>query len=51
MSQNTLLLYNNLLALPLMAAFLLLGTGEARQVATYPQARWGRLEGGAGRVV
>lgn len=39
MSQNTLLLYNNVLALPLMAAFMLLATNEAAEVAHYPQAR------------
>ena len=37
MNQSTLLLYNNVLALPLMAAWLLLATGEVAQVASYPQ--------------
>lgn len=37
MSQNTLLLYNNLLALPLMAAWTLLGTRELQEVGAYPR--------------
>ena len=37
MAQNTLLLYNNVLALPLMAAFLLLATNEAAEVVKFPQ--------------
>jgi hypothetical protein len=39
LNQSSLLLYNNVLALPLMAAFLLLATNEAAEVATYPQVR------------
>lgn len=38
LDQNTLLLYNNVLALPLMTAFMLLATSEAAEVAQYPQA-------------
>ena len=38
MDQNTLLYYNNVLALPLMAGFMLLATNEAAEVAQYPQA-------------
>ena len=37
LEQNTLLLYNNVLALPLMAGFLLLGTREVAEVARYPR--------------
>lgn len=37
MNQHTLLLYNNLLALPPMLAFLVLGTGELAGVAAYPR--------------
>ena len=37
LEQNTLLLYNNVLALPLMAGFLLLGTHEAAEVVRYPR--------------
>ena len=37
LAQNTLLLYNNVLALPLMAAFLLLATNEAAEVVKFPQ--------------
>lgn len=37
MSQNTLLLYNNLLALPLTSSFLFLATNEVQEVAKYPQ--------------
>lgn len=37
MNQSTLLLYNNVLALPLMAAFMLLATNEAAEVVRYPQ--------------
>lgn len=37
MNQHTLLLYNNLLALPLMLAFLVLGTDEVAGVAAYPR--------------
>ena len=39
MNQSTLLLYNNVLALPLMAAFMLLATNEAAEVVRYPQVR------------
>lgn len=39
LSQTTLLLYNNVLALPLMAAFMLLATNEAAGVLSYPQLR------------
>lgn len=38
MGQSTLLLYNTLLTLPLMAAYLVLGTNELAGVAAYPQA-------------
>lgn len=37
MSQHTLLLYNNVLALPLMVAVLVLGTDELAGVAAYPR--------------
>ncbi|KAL4422650.1 hypothetical protein ABPG75_008847 [Micractinium tetrahymenae] len=37
MSQNTLLLYNNLLALPLMSSFLVAATTELRDVTAYPK--------------
>ncbi|KAI7842780.1 hypothetical protein COHA_003526 [Chlorella ohadii] len=37
LDQNTLLYFNNVLALPLMAGFMLLATNEAAEVARYPQ--------------
>ncbi|KAL4449009.1 hypothetical protein ABPG77_007726 [Micractinium sp. CCAP 211/92] len=37
MSQSTLLLYNNLLALPLMCSFLVTATTELRDVTRYPK--------------
>jgi hypothetical protein len=39
MNQSTLLLYNNVLALPLMAAYLLLATNEVEEVMAYPQVK------------
>ena len=38
LDQNTLLYFNTVLALPLMAGFMLLATNEAAEVARYPQA-------------
>ena len=37
LASNTLLLYNNVLALPLMAALLLLATNEAAEVVRFPK--------------
>ncbi len=37
LSQNALLFYNNLLALPIMLAYLLLATDELQNVLQYPQ--------------
>lgn len=39
MNQSTLLLYNNVLALPLMAAFTLGATSEVTDVVAFPQLR------------
>lgn len=49
LSQTTLLLYNNVLALPLMAAFMLLATNEAAGVLSYPQVKAGRSKAGLQR--
>jgi len=51
MSSDPLLLYNNGLALPLMAAFMLLATNEAAEVAHYPQARRGADRSSSGLVL